>query len=177
VVAGELGVVPSHGGEPVLRPPAGGISRVHRDHGQAGVVCHINLCRLAMWLDVALPAALVAGRRRAWLDIAARLLPVLLPIDSPCPAKLWAYGQMQAPANSLSRCPAAELRRTGSLAHARRRGTGCSLRPGLRLNIEVFVIGPDRHDEVAQEALEPPRPNGCGATRTTSSPLTKASGT
>src|SRR5580704_14114707 len=31
----------------------------------------------------------------------------------------------------------------------------------------------DRHDEVVQEALEPPRPNGCGATRTTSAPLTR----
>ena len=42
--------------------------------------------------------------------------PHLLPIDSPCPAKLWAFGQTQAPAKSRSRCPAAELRRTGSLA-------------------------------------------------------------
>ena len=32
-----------------------------------------------MWLDVALPGALIAGRRQAWPDIAARLLPVLLP--------------------------------------------------------------------------------------------------
>ena len=55
----------------------------------------------------------------------------------------------------------------------RRRGTGCLLRLGLRFDIEVSGIGPDRHDEVAQEALEPPRPNGCGATRTTSSPLTR----
>jgi hypothetical protein len=26
---------------------------------------------------------------------------------------------------------------------------------GLRLDIEVSVIGPERHDEVVQEALEP----------------------
>jgi hypothetical protein len=32
-----------------------------------------------MCLDVVLPAALIAGRRLAWPDIAARLLPVLLP--------------------------------------------------------------------------------------------------
>ncbi len=28
---------------------------------------------------------------------------------------------------------------------------------GLRLDIEASVTGPDRHDEVAQEALEPPQ--------------------
>jgi hypothetical protein len=37
----------------------------------------------------------------------------------------------------------------------RRRGTVCSLRLGLRLDIEVSVIGADRYDEVGQEALEP----------------------
>jgi hypothetical protein len=40
VVAGELGVVALHGGEPVLRCPAGGVGRVHRDDGQAGVAGH-----------------------------------------------------------------------------------------------------------------------------------------
>ena len=28
-------------GEPVLRPPTGGVGRVHRDHGQAGIVGHV----------------------------------------------------------------------------------------------------------------------------------------
>jgi hypothetical protein len=50
---------------------------------------------------VALPAALVAVRRRAWLDIAARLLPVLLPVDSRAPPGSGALGQTQTPANSV----------------------------------------------------------------------------
>src|ERR1039457_118278 len=40
VVAGELGVVLLHGGEPVLRSPAGGVGRVHRDDGHASVAGH-----------------------------------------------------------------------------------------------------------------------------------------
>lgn len=76
-----------------------------------------------------------------------------------------------------SRCPAAELRRTGSPAPRTppRDGMFAAARAeaGLRFDIEVSGIGPDRHDEVVQEALEPPKPNGCGATRTTSSPLTR----
>jgi hypothetical protein len=81
----------------------------------------------------------VAVRRRAWLDIAARLLPVLLPSEFPF---------------ALSYCTAAQDWQPAE-TYVRRRGTGCSLRLGLRLDIEVSVIGPDRHNEVVQEAPGP----------------------
>jgi hypothetical protein len=108
-----------------------------------------------MWLDVAQPAALVAVRRRAWPDIAARLLPVLLPVDSPCPPSSGPSARskpQRIPARVVLLHSCAGL---AACRDVRRRGTGCSLRLGLRLDIEVSVIGPERHDEVVQEALEP----------------------
>ena len=110
------------------------------------------------------------GRAR----IAARLLPRFTPQPDflgPASAGLLARRTLERISFRILFCCGAE--RDGSPPGSAPPGVGTFLRLGLRFDIEVPVIGPDRHDEVVQEALEPAQANGCGATRTTSSRLTR----